>query len=115
MKESVTTRARKISTEIPWKSLLASARAYNRADLFTRIAIVKRGVPASFLATVSHRTGVPRKILYSTLGLARSTVDRKVRNRERLNQDESERIMSMVEIIAQAEMIVRESGDPEVF
>lgn len=115
MRASSTARRHKAPARLPWKSLLASARAYYRADTLARIAIVKRGVPALFVATVTRCTGMPKESLYRTLGLARAAVDRKMRNQERLSQDESERLMSMVQIIAHAEKIVQESGEPEAF
>jgi putative toxin-antitoxin system antitoxin component (TIGR02293 family) len=42
-------------------------------------------------------------------------MERKVRQRRRLNQDESERVVGVARLIGQVEQMVRESGDLEGF
>lgn len=47
--------------------------------------------------------------------LARATVDRKIQKRQRLSQEESERILAVVGLIGQVDSIVQESGNPGGF
>jgi putative toxin-antitoxin system antitoxin component (TIGR02293 family) len=96
---------------LPWSSLHASARAYYLASPLERIEIIRHRVPATYIETVARSTKIPKERLYRTLGLARATMDRKVRDREQLTPGESERIMAIVRLVGQADNLVRESGD----
>lgn len=86
-----------------------------RATPFLRIELVRRGVPASFVADLSQAMKVSRERIYQTMGLPRATVDRKVREEQSLNANESERVLGLVQLIGQAEAIVNESGGPKEF
>jgi putative toxin-antitoxin system antitoxin component (TIGR02293 family) len=85
------------------------------ASPFVRIELVRGGVPASFVANLSQAMKVSRERIYQTMGLPRATVDRKVREEQSLNADESERVLGLVQLIGQAQAIVNESGGPEDF
>ena len=98
-----------------WSSLEQSARAYYRATPMERIRIIKSRVPAKFVTVMSLRMKIPREKLYSSLNLARATIDRKVRKEELLSQDESERVLGVARLVGQAETIVKESGNAEGF
>lgn len=80
-----------------------------------RVKLVKEGVPASVLLLISDRMAIPRDRLYATLGLARATVNRKVRDKQVLNQDESERVLGIARLVGQAQTMVQESGEPKGF
>jgi putative toxin-antitoxin system antitoxin component (TIGR02293 family) len=58
---------------------------------------------------------VPIDRLYRTLGLARPTIDRKMRTSQPLNTDESERVLALARLIGQAQNIVEESGRAQEF
>lgn len=100
---------------LPWQSLPETARAYLAAEPLDRIAIVRAGVPASYVETLVRGAAITKNYLYQTLGLRRATVDRKVRLRERLSSDESQRLLAFTRLVGEAERMVGESGNPEGF
>jgi putative toxin-antitoxin system antitoxin component (TIGR02293 family) len=84
-------------------------------DVLERIELVKTGVPAGILTVIANDMAISRDQLYATIGLARATVNRKLREQQLLNQDESERVLGIARLINQVDTIVRESGDAERF
>lgn len=84
-------------------------------DPLRRITMVRTGVPADVLPTLSREMAMPREKLYATLGLARATANRKLQAGQRLNADESERVLGILRLVGQAEAIVNESGSAEGF
>lgn len=98
-----------------WNAVRESAGAYYRANPLDRIAIIRGRVPAAYVTALTQSMQIPKERLYSTLNLARATVDRKIQKRQRLSQEESERILAVVRLIGQADSMVRESGDPTDF
>jgi putative toxin-antitoxin system antitoxin component (TIGR02293 family) len=98
-----------------WNAVRESAGAYYRANPLDRIAIIRGRVPATYVIALTHSMQIPKERLYGTLGLARATVDRKIQKRQRLSQEESERILAVVRLIGQVDTMVRESGDPAGF
>lgn len=89
--------------------------ALYRADAMTRIHIVKHGIPARIVEEMAARMAVPKARLVVMLGLARTTVDRKVRSDKLLSKDESERVLGMARLVGQVEAMVAESGEPVGF
>jgi hypothetical protein len=63
---------------------------------------VKQGVPARELVTVSQAMGLPREQLMRALGLARSTVERKIAQRGTLSQPEGERLIGLERLIGRS-------------
>lgn len=110
--------ARGTSRKKMWRDVLARrlplATLYP-VDAIERIELVKEGVPASLLVLISEEMEISKEKLYSTIGLARATVNRKVREEQRLNPDESERVLGIARLVGQVDQIVRESGNPENF
>ncbi len=98
-----------------WGSLSDAGRALYEANALDRVEIVKAGVPASFVTTVTRDLGLAKERFYGMTGLARATVDRKVARRELLNPSESERLVGFAELVGQAESLVRESGSAADF
>ena len=80
-----------------------------------RIELIRRGVPAARLAVLSAQMGVPDGRLLALLGMSRATVSRKVRTKQPLAPDESERVLGVESLIGQVDMMVRESGEPAGF
>ena len=101
--------------QLPWNSLEKSARTFFEASPLERIHIIRQGVPAKFVVTISVSMKMPKETLYVTLNLARATIDRKVSKEELLNQDESERVLAMTRLVGQADRMVRDSGAMEGF
>jgi len=100
------------------QSLLAGEASYapiyglSRLD---RIVLVKAGLPARLLTTLASDMRIPRERLYLWLGIARTTANRKVKEDDLLNQDESERALGIARLVGQVQSVVAESGDPEGF
>jgi putative toxin-antitoxin system antitoxin component (TIGR02293 family) len=101
-----------------WRDVLTRRRTL--ASLYTfdaieRVAIIKEGVPAGLLTVIAEDMAITKDKLYKTIGLARATANRKLRDRRVLSQDESERAMGITRLIGQVSTIVQESGVPEGF
>jgi putative toxin-antitoxin system antitoxin component (TIGR02293 family) len=84
-------------------------------SLVDRIGLVKEGLPARLLTILAHDMHVPREKLYTWLGIARATANRKVKDDQVLSQDESERALGIARLVGQIEKVVAESGEPEGF
>jgi putative toxin-antitoxin system antitoxin component (TIGR02293 family) len=84
-------------------------------DPMVRVDLVKQGAPPETLGLLAAELGISREQLYATLGVPRATMERKVRERRRLNQDESERVVGVARLVGQVQQVVRESGNPEGF
>jgi len=91
------------------------ATAIYRASKIQRVKIVKKGVPARYAGVLAAGMHISKDKLYSTVGLPRATVDRKVRANRRLNLDESERVIGIARLVGQAQSMVQESGGPPDF
>ena len=110
---SATTKRNKL-----WRALLS--RRLPLASLYPfeaieRIELIREGVPARLLVLISEDMAIPKDRLYSTIGLARATVNRKLRGRQALSQDESERVLGIARLVGQVDAMVRESGNSEGF
>lgn len=86
-----------------------------RADPMERVRLVKRGVSAQTVDAMARRMAVPKEKLAGTLGLARATIDRKVRENRPLSSDEGSRVLGLVRLVGQVQAMVEESGDPRGF
>lgn len=75
-----------------------------------RARLVKQGMPARTVQEMSAAMGLPRDQLMRAVGLARSTVERKIAARSRLSEGESEKLVGLSRLIGQVEAMVRESG-----
>ncbi|MFT4099659.1 MAG: DUF2384 domain-containing protein [Burkholderiaceae bacterium] len=89
--------------------------AVSQSSPLDRIKLVKAGLPAGVVVTLATSMGVPRDQLLRWIGIPRATANRKIKAGERLNQDESERVLGLIKLIGQVERIVAESGDPTGF
>ena len=98
-----------------WNAVRESAGTYYRANPLDRIAIIRGRVPAAYVVSLTQSMQIPKERLYGTLNLARATVDRKIQKRQRLSQEESERILAVVRLIGQVDSMVQESGEPAGF
>ena len=75
-----------------------------------RSQLVKQGVPAREVVALSDAMGLPRDQFMRVLGLARSTVERKIARRGPLSQPESEKLVGVERLIGQVDAMVREAG-----
>lgn len=89
----------------------AEGRAFNLAPM-ERLRVVKQGLPARTVQDMSAAMGVSREQFMRAVGLARSTVERKIANRRKLSAAESEKPVGLSRLIGQVAAMVRESGSP---
>lgn len=80
-----------------------------------RLDLVKQGVPPEALGLLAAEMGITKEQLYATLGVPRATMERKVRERRPLNQDEGERVVGVARLVGQVDHLVRTSGNPKGF
>jgi len=97
-----------------WTQFDQALRLYHTSAL-DRVSLVKAGIPASYVKVLSTRMNMPVERFYRTVGLARPTVDRKIRLSKLLNADESERVLGIARLVGQAQSLVKESGGPQEF
>lgn len=80
-----------------------------------RVSWIKRGVPAQTVDLIARRMAVPKERLATTLGIARATIDRKVRENKPLSSDESSRVLGMGRLVGQVQAMVDEAGEAQAF
>ena len=118
IKEATAPRARSGRRKKLWRDVLTRRRRFASLvpfDVLERIELVKTGVPAGVLTVIADDMAISRDQLYAMIGLARATANRKLREQQVLNQDESERVLGIARLIQQVDTIVRESGNAERF
>ena len=79
------------------------------------MALLRRGVPASWIRSSEATTELSRAALCGLLGLKLSTINRKLSSGSRLSPDESERLMGLQRLIGLVEAVVRDCGDGQPF
>ncbi len=86
-----------------------------RATPLERIHLIRRGIPAVSVIETSEAMGLSKEQFLATLQLTRATVNRRLKAKEALPTDYSERIIGLQKLIGQVEVMVAESGDPSGF
>lgn len=86
-----------------------------RVDPQVRIDVIRQGVPASLIGSLSSRMGMSKENLLSSLGLSRATISRKEKEATLLSKDESERVLGVATLIDMVQTMVEQSGDPAGF
>lgn len=86
-----------------------------RANPEDRIALLRTGFPAVAVTELADRMGWSREHAFDALRLKRSTVMRKIKEEAKLETSESERLLSVVDIIDQVQEMVERAGTPEGF
>jgi putative toxin-antitoxin system antitoxin component (TIGR02293 family) len=86
-----------------------------QTSAYERVKIVKAGLPAKYVKTLTVSMHMPIEKFYRTTGLARPTIDRKIRSSKLLSQDESERVMGIARLVGQAQSLVEQSGGAAEF
>jgi len=108
-------KAAHMGKSAPHPTVHKIATTYLNADPGKRIYMIREGIDASYVDTMCTWMGTPKKSLLAMIGLSRATIDRKISAGARLSQNESESFLGIAKLIAMADQIVRESGDPEGF
>lgn len=80
-----------------------------------RIDVIRQGIPAGQVAVLAERMHMPKEWLIDHLRISRATLNRKVREKKPLPQDESERVLGLATLIGQVETMLAESGIREGF
>ena len=92
-----------------------SANQFYAMEPIERMGLVQQGVPANVVNLIADDMQISKEKLYATVGVARATIDRKLRERKLLSPDESERVLGMARLVGQVDTMVRESGRPAQF
>lgn len=79
------------------------------------IAVIREGIHATLLRDLAEHMDQPAQHLLNVLGIAPSTLGRKVRKNQTLSRDASERVLNLTRLIGQVQTMVEESGDPTGF
>lgn len=82
-------------------------------DVIVRIKLVREGVPSQTVQDAAAALGWSKEKLYDALGIARATVDRKIRRDRLLSPSESERVLGLVQMLRHAIRMYQESGNPD--
>lgn len=79
------------------------------------IDAIHGGVSARQFKNIASKMHAPMEQFYKSLGIPKSTVERKASVDGPLTADQSERALGLARLIGQVENMVRESGDPAGF
>ena len=111
MPATLSAHAPQVSDRLGSYHVPARATAAYWLSPMERSQLVKQGVPAREVVALADAMAVPRDQLMRVLGLARSTVERKIAQRGPLSQHESEKMVGIERLIGQVDAMVREAGE----
>lgn len=81
-----------------------------------RIALIKRGIPASEAKRIiADLTPLRQGATLKALNISTATINKKAKQRHALSPAESERVIGIARLVGQVQAMVRESGNPEGF
>lgn len=86
-----------------------------KARPIEKIEQINQGIQAERVPGLARLLGLNQLDVIGIVGLARSSINRKVSNGSLLAKDEGERILGVEALIGQVEAMVLESGDPTGF
>ena len=115
MPKLTVTKSKSFAGAEPASFGIATPRAIYAASRSERVQFIRIGVPAAHLDKIAGKMAVPKELLYKTLRLPRSTIDRKLRANDKLSPEHSERVIGLERLIGQLEVMVLESGDGLAF
>jgi len=78
------------------------------------VVVIRKGLSSKELVRTSRALHLPKEHIYKMLRLPPSTTKRKLTQNEAFSPDQSERILGLQKLIGQVEVMVAESGDPNV-
>lgn len=113
--EKAAPMARAAAAPAARQNIVADGAHTYRVDPQARIAMIRQGIPASTIGSLSSRMGMSKENLLSSLGLSRATISRKERDAALLSKDESERVLGVEVLIGMVQSMVEESGDAAGF
>ena len=81
-----------------------------------RIALIKRGIPASEAKRIiADLTPLRQGATLKALNISIATINKKAKQRHPLSPAESERVIGIARLVGQVQTMVQESGNPEGF
>jgi putative toxin-antitoxin system antitoxin component (TIGR02293 family) len=86
-----------------------------RAGPGERVELLRRGIPAWWVAVLASSMGVPVKHAAAALNLAPGAIIRKLRKHAALSTEEGVRVLALARLVGQAQVAVEESGNSEGF
>lgn len=89
--------------------------AVYRSSSLDRIEAIKLGVSTRYLLELTKALDMTQESVFGMLGLPRTTMNRKIRDKQPLATDQSERVIGLARLVGQVEAMVQESGDPAGF
>lgn len=107
-KSAVAARAQDAATALSYLGVY-------RASPLERIAMIKRGIPASEAKRLFADLFIGQGAGFKALNLSTATVNKKAKHGDTLSPEESERIVGFAKLVGQLEAMVEESGDPANF
>jgi putative toxin-antitoxin system antitoxin component (TIGR02293 family) len=89
--------------------------ALRDVSVMERISMMRAGMPASAITRLADDMAVSRDRIYDWVRIPRATGNRKISADADLNQDETERMVGIMDLVGQVEKMVGESGDKQRF
>lgn len=86
-----------------------------KASPFERIEMIKNGIPATEAKRIFADLAIGQGAALKALRLSPATINKKAKQDQILSPGESERVIGVVKLVGQLEMMIRESGNPEGF
>ena len=92
----------------------------NYADIFAapaqdRVTVIKKGVPARSVVTITQSMGTSKDRFLRMLRLPRATIDRKIAKNAALTQDEGQRVIGIAKLVGLVETMAKQSGNTAGF
>ena len=89
--------------------------AVYRASPLERIAMIRRGIPASEAKRIFAELPIGQGAGFKALNLSAATVNKKAKQGDTLSREESERFVGFAKLVGQLEAMIQDSGDPTNF
>lgn len=90
-------------------------RRQKAATAGDQVTDIRHRLPADSIPQLGHRMGLSITKIAKFLNLPRSTLGRRIRERQLLSHGDSERVLGLLRLIGQVDVMVKESGDPTNF
>ena len=86
-----------------------------KASPVERIHMIREGISAVELINTGNKMGISKEKMLYLLHLPRTTVNRRIKANKTMSAEHSERLIGLLKLIGQVEIMVSESGDPAGF
>lgn len=97
------------------KALRVTKSARIGGDPSAMIGRIRKGVPATALPKMAVRLKLPKRMVYGSLSIPPSTVDRLISNEKRLSPEYSERVLGVQALEELVRRLIEESGTSKGF